>query len=87
MKRFSQFSFFAAILFIAASSCKKLTEEQRDLYTYAPTPASPISDASPLCGNVKGTMLAGKTYTVSCDLYVQASDTLIIQPGARVNFT
>ena len=69
------------------SSCKKWSDDKRDLYVYVPAPAKPISDASPLCGNVTGTMLAGKTYTVNCDIYVQPNDTLIIEPGVRVNFT
>jgi hypothetical protein len=72
---------------ILLSSCKKWSTDKRDLYVYVPTPANPISDAAPLCGNVKGTMLTGKTYTVGCDIYIQATDSLIIQPGVRVNFT
>ncbi|KAI9437827.1 hypothetical protein F5148DRAFT_1294118 [Russula earlei] len=31
-------------------------------------------------------MLAGKTYTVSCDIYVNAGDSLVIQPGVHVIF-
>jgi len=70
---------------VVFSACKK-KDDNRDLYIAVPTPATPISDAAPLCGNVKGTMLTGKTYTVNCDLYVQPGDTLTIQPGVRVNF-
>ena len=75
-----------AILTILVGSCKKAQTDKRDLYTYIPAPAKPISDAAPLCGNVTGTMLAGKTYTVNCDIYVQPNDTLTIQPGVKVNF-
>ena len=45
----------------------------------------PVSDAAPLCGSIKGTMLTGKTYTVSCDITVNAGDTLLIQPGVTIN--
>src|SRR5207244_2356875 len=49
--------------------------------------AQPISDAAPLCGAVKGTMLSGKTYTIGCDVTINAGDTLTIQPGVHVNVT
>ena len=46
-----------------------------------------ISDAAPLCGPIKGTMLSGKTYSVSCDVTVNKGDTLYMQPGVKVNIT
>ena len=76
----------AAVVLVSAVSCSKLTTDKQDIYKYIPKPATPISDAAPLCGTIKGTMLAGKTYTVNCDVYVNVDDTLIIQPGVRVNF-
>ena len=76
----------AAVVLISAVSCSKLTNDKQEIYKYIPKPATPISDAAPLCGTIKGTMLAGKTYTVNCDVYVNVDDTLIIQPGVRVNF-
>ncbi len=87
MKKIFFLSLSIALAATLFSSCKKLAEDKRDLYVYVPAPANPISDAAPLCGNITGTMLSGKTYTVGCDIYVQPTDTLIIQPGARVNFT
>jgi len=67
-------------------ACNK-TEETKDLWAAVIVPASPISESTPLTGAVKGTMLAGKTYTVVGDIFVNTGDTLIIQPGVTVNFT
>lgn len=64
-------------------SCKK--EETRTISTAVLQAASPVSDAAPLCGSIKGTMLSGKTYTVGCDVTVNKGDTLLIQPGVHVN--
>jgi len=50
-------------------------------------PASPINDSLPLAGPYKGTMLAGKTYTVARDIFVNEGDTLTIQEGVTVKFT
>lgn len=38
-------------------------------------------------GNVKGTMTTGDTYTLKGIVTVNASDTLLIQPGVRINVT
>jgi hypothetical protein len=69
------------------SGCKKWSTEHRDIYTYSPPAANPVSDAAPLCGSVKGTMLTGKTYSVGagCDLVINAGDTLLMQPGVTLN--
>src|SRR5580658_10687367 len=69
------------------SGCTKWSAENRDIYTYTPPAASPINDNAPLSGNIKGTMLSGKTYTLGGDVYVLPTDTLIIQPGVTVNVT
>ena len=81
---------FPIILIAVASiyiGCKKLSVEHTDIYTYTPPAANPVSDAAPLCGSVKGTMLTGKTYTVGagCDLVINATDTLLLQPGVNLN--
>src|SRR5437868_5709831 len=44
-----------------------------------------VSNTVPLSGSIKGTMLAGKTYTISGDVTVNATDTLLIQKGVTVN--
>lgn len=69
------------------AGCKKLSDETLNLATPVVLVAQPISDAAPLCGAIKGTMLTGKTYTIGCDVTVNAGDTLRIQPGVHVNVT
>ena len=79
---------FISILsaFVLLSSCNK-TDETKDLWAAVVPPATPISDAACLSGTIKGTMLAGKTYTVCGDIFVNTGDTLTIQEGVTVNFT
>ena len=84
------------ILMAAAfSGCQKWKGEHMDIYSYTPPAANPVSDKAPLsCSSsgstvipVKGTMLTGKTYTVEdgCDLVINPTDTLLLQPGVRLN--
>lgn len=68
------------------SGCQKTTDD-KNLWQAVVAPASPISDATCLSGTVKGTMLAGKTYNVCGDIFVNSGDTLVIQEGVTVNFT
>jgi len=91
MKKIIQTLIISSCLLGLLAGCKKDGEGQAaidngNLYTYTPPPAKPISDATPLCGSISGTMLSGKTYTVSCDIYVNPGDSLVIEPGVRVNF-
>ena len=81
--------FIPGILMIITglAGCTKWSAENRDIYTYTPPAASPINDSAPLSGNIKGTMLSGKTYTLGGDVYVLPTDTLIVQPGVTVNVT
>lgn len=69
------------------TGCKKWADEKLDIYTPAQQVAKPISDASPLQGNITGTMLSGKTYTIGADVTIQAGDTVFVQPGVHVNVT
>jgi hypothetical protein len=46
-------------------------------------PSHPIT-AGNISGFVKGTLLAGSTYTVTADINVNKGDTLLAQPGANV---
>ncbi len=71
---------------IVFGSCRK-DEDNKDLWQAVVAQASPISDAVCLSGTVKGTMLAGKTYNVCGDIFVNTGDTLVIQEGVTVNFT
>ena len=45
-----------------------------------------ISTKTPLNGIIKGTLLADSTYTVTGDVYINPTDTLVIQAGAKVLF-
>src|ERR1700740_1400587 len=81
--------YFSSILIASALftlSCKKQADK-KDLWKAVVTPASPGSDAAPLCGSIKGTMLAGKTYKIGCDVIVNDGDTLTIQEGVTIEFT
>ena len=66
-------------------SCKKSTD-YKDLWKAQVAPPSPISDTGCLSGSLKGTMLAGKTYTVCGDIFVNQGDTLVIEEGVTLNF-
>jgi hypothetical protein len=82
-KKLSPFIFLLTAITIF-SSCKKWSDEKTDLYQYVPPPAKPIDDANPLCGSISGTMLAGKTYTIGCDVQINPGDSLVIEPGVKI---
>jgi hypothetical protein len=73
-------------LIVLLSACKKVKDDKNLWQAVVPI-ASPISDATCLSGAVKGTMLAGKTYTVCGDIFVNSGDTLTVQEGVTINFT
>lgn len=76
------FKIACIILFFAG--CTKW-DEKLNLATPVVQAAQPISDAAPLCGAIKGTMLTGKTYTIGCDVVINKGDTLTLQPGVHIN--
>jgi hypothetical protein len=45
----------------------------------------PVSNAAPLSGSIKGTMIANTTYIISGDVTINATDTLLIQKGVKIN--
>jgi hypothetical protein len=71
---------------IFLSACNK-TLDEKDLWVGVVAPASPISESACLSGTIKGTMLAGKTYNVCGDIFVNEGDTLIVQEGVTINFS
>jgi hypothetical protein len=84
MKKYiSTFKLLLAVSFLF--SCTKT--DHKELWKAVIVPASPVSDSIPLTGTIKGTMLAGKTYTVGGDIIINEGDTLTIQEGVTVNFT
>ncbi|MFA5046015.1 MAG: hypothetical protein WC542_08805 [Paludibacter sp.] len=76
-------SFSALALFIGSmlTSC---TPDQNTVSTPPIQIGQSVSDATPLSGSVKGTMLSGKTYTIGDDVTVNAGDTLLLQSGVTV---
>ena len=68
------------------SSCTKFSTDNNIISSAVTPPVVPISDSVPLCGSISGTMLAGKTYNINGDITVQAGDSLVIQPGAKLIF-
>jgi hypothetical protein len=72
-----------ALGILMLGSCSKSTDNSN---VSAPLiqVGQPVSDAAPLSGSIKGTMITGKTYTVSADVTVNAGDTLLIQKGVTV---
>ena len=86
MKKHLYMAVIGVALVGALASCTK-EADHKELWKAEIKPALPVSDAAPLCGTVKGTMLAGKTYTIGCDVIVNEGDTLTIQEGVTINFT
>lgn len=79
---------YSLILYaLILSSCKKIEERHADISQPLVTPTNPVSDAAPLKGNIKGTMLSGKTYTIGDDVIIKEGDTLTIQSGVHINVT
>jgi len=74
----------SAAIIILLSGCNKWKEDLK-LAVPVVKAAQPISDAAPLCGAIKGTMLSGKTYTIGCDVVINKGDTLTLQPGVHIN--
>jgi hypothetical protein len=70
---------------LLVTSCKKKSSDNATISTPPFQIGQPVSDSQPLCGAINGTMETGKTYTISCDVTVNAGDTLLIQPGVRIN--
>ena len=85
MKKILSYSLLLTASVGFLTGCKKAAEDKADIYKAPILIAQPISDAAPLCGAVKGTMLTGKTYVIGCDVIVNKGDTLFMQPGVRIN--
>lgn len=78
-----QISFWvAAIALVAAiASCSK--KESTSVIKPVLPPSHPINSDT-IGGGEKGTLLAGKTYTMNHDVYVKIGDTLLAQAGANI---
>jgi len=90
MKKYFIATSYILLAVIVFSGCKKQLDN-KDLYIAPKAIATPVSDAvclgtDPLNNAIKGVMLAGKTYNVCGDIFVNENDTLIIQEGVTINF-
>ncbi len=77
------FGCLAGMILFLITSCNK-TDDTFKISKPDVVVGSVVSDATPLCGSIKGTMLSGKTYTIGCDVTVNKGDTLLLQPGVTV---
>ena len=78
------FILILAIVTVTFTGCSKWYGEHHDISTYVSPPAHPIDASKPLCGSIKGTLLAGQTYILGCDVTINPGDTLVVQPGVTV---
>jgi hypothetical protein len=85
MKINFKLSIVFALTGLMLSSCRK-DPDTKNLWQAVIPPAAPIDDAVCLSGSISGTMLAGKTYNVCGDIFVNQTDSLIIQEGVTINF-
>jgi len=80
-------SYVAASILLFTSCAKnsdKLTVQNGNNNNQNNLPANAVSDSLPLCGAIKGVMITGKTYTIGCNVTVNAGDTLLLEPGVTV---
>ena len=77
---------FSILLAVSIAGCSKWAEDKSNIYQATEQAGKTVSDSVPLAGSVKGTMLAGKTYTIDSDIVVNPLDTLMIQSGVTLNF-
>ena len=83
MKKLSLLAILPAMI-LANSSCKKSTSSVSAAQI---TIGKTISTSDVLCGSIKGTFKADSTYTITCDITVNAGDTVLIQKGATLRMT
>ena len=70
---------------LLTTACNKSTEDvqvSQPLFSVG----KPVDNSAPLTGAIKGTMKQDLSFDVNADVIVNAGDTLVIQPGVKVNF-
>ncbi|QKG51947.1 hypothetical protein [Hymenobacter sp. BRD67] len=67
------------------ASCNK-SNESVQLSTPPLTVGKPVDNTAPIGGAIKGTMKQDLSFDVNADVIVNAGDTLVVQPGVKVNF-
>ncbi|WP_184544624.1 right-handed parallel beta-helix repeat-containing protein [Mucilaginibacter sp. FT3.2] len=78
-----QISYWIAAIALAASISACSKNESTNIVKPVIPPSHPIN-ADTIGGFEKGTLLAGKTYTMNHDVYVKIGDTLLAQSGANI---
>jgi hypothetical protein len=81
----------ALVLGLGLSSCKKkdstpADEEQVVISTPQFQVGAPVDNSAALKGAIKGTMKEGLTYHIGADVTINKTDTLLVQPGAKIFF-
>jgi hypothetical protein len=81
--KIKQFTFIATAVAIVAAlaSC---TKKDSTITTAPPIPVSNPIKSDTIGGFVKGTLLAGQTYTMNHSVFVKKGDTLLAQAGANI---
>src|SRR5665647_3524244 len=70
------------LMSIIMFSCKKSDSVVQQAYV----PGGTLVQPGNISGSIKGTMETNQTYNVTGDVIINAGDSLIIQPGAKVIF-
>ena len=85
MKRQMYYGLLAALSVASLLACNNSSEEvtvSQPLFKVGQA----VSTKTPLSGPIKGTLLSDSVYRVSGDVFINETDTLVIQPGAKVYF-
>ena len=72
----------AALLTTACNKSSEDVQVSQPLFSVG----KPVDNSAPLSGAIKGTMKQDLSFDVSADVIVNAGDTLVVQPGVKVNF-
>ncbi len=72
----------AALLTTACNKSNEDVQVSQPLFSVG----KPVDNSAPLTGAIKGTMKQDLSFDVSGDVIVNAGDTLVVQPGVKVNF-
>jgi len=75
----------ATLTAAALAACSKSTE---DVQVSVPlfSVGKPVDNTAPIAGSIKGTMKQDLSFDVSGNVFINEKDTLVIQPGVKVNF-
>ena len=88
MKIKSQISVLSALVVAGLAAVSLSCSQSEDVQVSAPLfkVGQPVSTKTPLSGSIKGTLLADSVYRVGGDVTINETDTLVIQPGAKIYF-